>query len=112
MMWELDQALSLTRVLNQLLNTKGWHVALAGGVLNKGSSEHDLDLVFYPHSTTNVNLIKLRDALYALGWIRTHSSDLMINHWITKGSTDRKFVEVYQTPDGRRVDVIIPSLYG
>jgi len=36
----------------ELLEPLGWHCALTGSVLAKGSSEHDLDIILYPHRWT------------------------------------------------------------
>lgn len=47
-MWEVIGALSLIRSLQPEVHKLGYHVALAGGVLNNGHSAKDLDLVFVP----------------------------------------------------------------
>ena len=47
-MWTLDEALALVRSLQPLANREGYHIALGGGVLNKGLSFHDVDLYFLP----------------------------------------------------------------
>lgn len=46
--WSLSDALDLIRTIQPRLHERNWHVALAGGVLNNGSSMKDLDLVFLP----------------------------------------------------------------
>jgi hypothetical protein len=46
--WTLDDALVLVRGIQPQLHARRWHVALGGGVLNKGTSEKDLDLYFLP----------------------------------------------------------------
>ena len=45
-MWTLDEALVLVRELQPQLTQFEYHVALGGGVLNKGKSDNDLDLYF------------------------------------------------------------------
>ena len=46
--WKLDDGLALIRALQPLTRKYGYHVALGGGVLNKGFSDKDLDLYFLP----------------------------------------------------------------
>ena len=48
MIWTLDSALQLIRNLQPGCEERGWYLALAGGVLNKGHSTGDLDLVAMP----------------------------------------------------------------
>ena len=43
-MWTLTEALALIRDLQSQLKPLHYHVALGGGVLNKGTSQKDLDL--------------------------------------------------------------------
>lgn len=44
--WTLDQALEMARYLQPLVKKYNYHIALGGGVLNKGLSFKDLDLYF------------------------------------------------------------------
>lgn len=46
--WTLDDALKLIRGIQPSVKGFGFHVALAGGVLNLGESDKDLDLVILP----------------------------------------------------------------
>lgn len=107
-MWTLDRALEVIRKLALPLATVGWHLALAGGVLLKGISVHDLDLVAFPHDSTRTNRAALEDALRAAGWERTHRAKTMRAGWRKRGSLDEKHVEAWRTPGKRRVDIIIP----
>jgi hypothetical protein len=45
-MWTLEDALPLIRKISQIALRKGFSVALYGGVLDRGTSEQDLDLFF------------------------------------------------------------------
>ncbi len=47
-LWTLEQGLSLVRDLQPLCHALSFHVALGGGVINKGESRKDLDLYFLP----------------------------------------------------------------
>lgn len=46
--WNLEDALSFIRTQQPLCMQAGYYLALAGGVLNKGKSLNDLDLVAMP----------------------------------------------------------------
>lgn len=90
----------------------GWYCALAGGILTKGKSDHDLDLVFVPMDTTKEDVFKLYHVLSYFGMQRIISADLMQKAWRKKGSQDCKFVEWWETKDEKRIDVIIPTRSG
>lgn len=47
-MWSMDAALAFIRELQPALHSRLYHVAMGGGVLNKGFSEKDLDLYLFP----------------------------------------------------------------
>lgn len=53
-MWNLDKSLKLIRALQETSKTFGFHIALGGGVLNKGESMKDLDLYFHPFANPDV----------------------------------------------------------
>lgn len=48
LVWTLDEALAQIRALQPVVRPLGFHLALAGGVLNKGESRKDLDVVVLP----------------------------------------------------------------
>lgn len=47
-MWKLEAGLRIVRALQQPIRAYGYHLAIGGGVVNKGESEKDLDLYFLP----------------------------------------------------------------
>jgi hypothetical protein len=53
--WTFDDALPLIRAVQPVVRRFGYHVCLGGGVLNKGVSDHDLDLYFLPMNNKNFN---------------------------------------------------------
>lgn len=55
--WELNYALPLIRGLQTSIKPLGYHVALGGGVLNKGESDKDLDLYFIPLNNKDIKCI-------------------------------------------------------
>lgn len=108
--WNLDEARVLLNALESTakLQHAGWHFALAGGVLFKGRSTHDLDIIAYPHITCAGNRRALRKLLREpFGWYLRMRAWELHRYWRRKGSQDRKHVEVWKTPDGRRVDLFI-----
>jgi hypothetical protein len=46
--WVLDEGLALIRAIQTDTRNYGYHIALGGGVLNKGRSSKDIDLFFLP----------------------------------------------------------------
>lgn len=54
--WTIDDAINLIRVVQPLAKHAGYHVGLAGGVLNRGESLHDLDLIVMPLVETGCHL--------------------------------------------------------
>ena len=49
--WTLDAALLWIREMQPKLMEAGWCIMLGGGVLNKGHSDSDLDLLAYPRNS-------------------------------------------------------------
>lgn len=47
-MWTLSEGLEVVRGIQQPIRAYGYHVAIGGGVVNKGQSDKDLDLYFLP----------------------------------------------------------------
>ena len=111
-MWTLEQGVELAREIEAALIPAGWHAALAGSVLHRGTSAHDLDIIVYPRkklSEPRPNIDLLRDALQGLGMRRRASSAAVRDEWRKRGSRDTKFVEVWATKDVRRVDLFVLS---
>ena len=104
-MWELVEALEVIRSLEKRISKVGWHVALAGGVLERGASDHDLDLVVFPDH--NERRPPFYDAVVALGWKRTHTVKQMQANFVKIGTGDTKCVEVWRDKKDRRIDLII-----
>lgn len=65
--WYLADALLVVRELQAALWPLGWHVALGGGVLNHGYSDHDLDLYVLPIYREGVK--SADDALGAVSFV-------------------------------------------
>ena len=48
--WLLGEAIDLVKLIQATSMTQGYYLAIAGGVLNKGYSNNDLDLVAVPRT--------------------------------------------------------------
>lgn len=113
--WTLGEARRLLKQVEEQVSKVGWHVGLAGGVLRRGRSSKDVDMLVFPHHAPIVDgdLKRLWKALRAVGMTRYRSVYQMHRFWEAKAehgqSADAKFVEVWQTAEGKRVDVIVLS---
>lgn len=110
--WTLDRALKLVREIQPHTAAVGWHCALAGSVLIRGSSNKDLDIVCFPHNVNTGLLADLEKALRSAGLQRFRTASVMVEGWRKAGSTDSKHVSVwYQSGRrSRRIDIIVPSV--
>jgi hypothetical protein len=104
--WSFDQAILFVRMLEQTL-APIYHVALFGSVLQRGWSNHDLDVMILPHNATELDETYLREQLKQFGMRLVISAERVHTVWRSKGSTDTKHVEIYRY-DGKRVDVFLP----
>lgn len=97
-MWTTFEGIVLCQSIERIVTPLGYHCALGGSVLTKGSSEKDLDIFVYPHKTREGDQpAEIRSAL---------ESQLRISDWDKKEHTaygDDK--EVYATQwEGKRID--------
>ena len=106
-LWTLEEALVFTRALEPLLNKAGWSLGIAGSVLLHGQSSNDLDLIVYPLNNGKIDRDGLQATLQAFGMLLKHDSIVVHQAWRRQRSTDRKHVEVWETKDGKRVDVFV-----
>ena len=93
----------------------GFHAALGGGVMKRGRSSKDLDVIVYPNCVSpsfdwSLHWAVISEILEEDGWIRFRDVHQMHRHWRSIGSDDQKHVEVWQDPKGRRVDLIVLGL--
>jgi hypothetical protein len=65
-MWDLDNGLRIVRALQPVTRKYGYHLALGGGVLNKGESKKDLDLYFLPMGSDKPRPDELLECLTAV----------------------------------------------
>ena len=63
--WRIEDALEYLRALQPIAAEMGYNLSLGGGVLNKGYSIHDLDIVVAPAKERTMELDK------CLEWIES-----------------------------------------
>lgn len=103
-MWTLNEGIAEAQLLDPLLRPHNAFVALTGGVLHRGSSTKDLDLVIIPLK----NKLTVKQ--------HTEICKILAKRFKFKGVVntakygDDKYVEVYQTANNKRIDVIYVKL--
>lgn len=89
------------------MQTAGYHIGLTGSVLNRGESEHDLDLILYPTSTVRQDVDALENVLKRAGLEKRFDRVFIQKVWRKKGSLDTKHVEAWLDTNGRRIDIFL-----
>lgn len=98
--WTLQEALDLVRFLEPHATSLGYHVGLTGGVLQKGHSTKDVDVIFYPRKTTDGGSPKAMIA--KLQVLYPGLKAYLLSHYTRE---DTKLVYNCQFKDKRRMDV-------
>lgn len=97
-MWDIESSLALIRKLQPSAIPVGYNLCLCGGVLDRGFSDSDLDIVAMPGSYTEqreADLINLFLAeSYTLRKTNTRHPKLKVIKFINN--------------EGKKIDVIIP----
>ena len=104
-MWTLESALAFIRDLDVETRKVEWNTALAGGVLLKGESYKDLDIVFYPMSV-NEDSPDRNDLLMTLNACGMRACKFADGK-DAKPYNCEKDVEIWEDAIGRRVDIFI-----
>lgn len=106
--WAIEEGQQLCASLAEPLKELGVGIGLTGSVLHKGASPKDLDLILYPYNASlPVDWDKVREYLKSQGWKVFLTHEQIRKVWEEKKSTDTKHVEVWWSPDMRRVDVFL-----
>ena len=105
MLWTLDEATKLIAQIEKEVSALGFHCGLTGSILLKGESNHDLDIIIYPHDTSSSVLNEATSALANI-LIKKVTRGRVAAYWERRQiSNDTKHVEIWETKDGKRVDV-------
>jgi hypothetical protein len=116
--WTLEQARNFLRLLEHHVTRAGYGIALGGSVLMRGQSYKDLDVIVFPLNTYEMATSKygcdLRESLqaYGPGCRLIRGVDEVHDAWRARGSTDSKWVEIWEfvfEGEYRRVDIFILS---
>lgn len=110
--WVLDEGVHFCRELNAAVAPAGFFVGLAGGVLMRGYSSKDLDVLVVPMTSAKVDLGALRLALARFEMKLRFDHLYVQRQWRKRqvDNQDAKHVEVWDAPPRygrRRVDLII-----
>lgn len=103
--WDLAEGVALLRHLWEPLKAVGYLPALTGGVIVRGHSSHDVDLVIYPWSSARQDRAALFAALAGAGLELVVDRETVHESWRGRGLEDRKDVTVHLW-QGKRVDII------
>lgn len=101
-MWNLNEAVSLIRRIEPALSAAGYHCGLTGGVLFKGESVKDLDIIIYPHKYSLGLGFDLKPARAIIESIFNPVEKC--NCESTSQLRDDKLVSWIKTEDGKRID--------
>jgi len=91
----LSLAVMIAKKVEEAIIPVGYHCALGGSVLHRGTSEKDVDIFIYPHCGRNLRPEDLRAALKSAGF-------KPVFKWgMTENSTDTKEIECWDYNDVR-----------
>lgn len=97
--WTLDEALTLIRQYQYGFHSLKFHVALGGGVLNNGTSIHDLDLYVLPFD----NEKETKSIIPLIKSIFEHRESLLEPHYTSNVFRHKDIYEYH----GKRIDIFI-----
>lgn len=106
-LWTMRSALELIRDVDSRLRQVGYFAALTGGVLIRGWSRHDLDVIVTPLKKSRQPRRMMRQALTDAGLRLVISRPEVVRSWRERGIRDTKWVEIWYTSDHRRVDIML-----
>ena len=105
--WKIEDALVLICKLAEKLAPQ-YHLGLAGGVMLRGESSNDLDVIVYPASSENQDREFVAKVLTEAGLKRIAGREKVHQVWRARGSDDGKHVEVW-TYEGKKIDFFFLS---
>jgi hypothetical protein len=110
--WELEEARDVILKVETLVRPLGLFTSLTGGVLYRGESAKDLDLIFCQlgGETSSFPFDALREALTSLGWTLYWSVEAIRKYRQASGAPvgcTEHHVECWVTEDNQRVDVFV-----
>jgi len=104
-MWTLDEGLVIVRELKERIWQLGFAIALTGGVLYRGHSNKDLDILFYPLSSIEYPYYAF--VINELDLYFKPEKFFIIDH---KEQKSLKLIAVFQLKNGKRIDFFFPTI--
>jgi len=101
-MWRREEAVWVIERLEPVMANLGAHVALAGSVAYRGTSDKDLDLILYPHQA--VEGVPFDWFLAKVELEKFFAAPAIVDCGGTSQLRDAKKVSWLTTPKGKRVD--------
>ena len=98
-MWTREEAIWVIERLEPELAKVGAHCALAGSVAYKGKSDHDLDLIIYPHANAGMDYSTVEKPLLAF-----FKADKLYDAAGGSPYEEGRLILYLVTPKGKRVD--------
>lgn len=103
--WTQEEGIDFIQYLEEFL-LPNYHAGMFGSVLHKGHSTKDLDCFIFPHNANHHDFDEIRDCLEEAGLLLLVDRDEVLASWAKRGIDEKKYVEVWCTPNGRRIDVL------
>ena len=112
-LWSMEQAIDLVKKLDPAIRLVGFTVGITGGVIIKGYSDKDLDLIIYPMNVTEYSTSAVKKVfIEQFKWKLKFPTHILLKSWEDRkiqpnnGGTDFKHVEVWETEDHKRIDIM------
>lgn len=97
--WTIEEGISYVRKVEDHLRDQGFHAALSGGVLWKGSSTKDLDIILYPHTSDGSPFLEglepLMSGLIDVPWRAVDHEEYGDSKRVMKGTVGGKIVDFF-----------------
>ncbi len=103
-MWTLEEGIEVVNTIREKVFTTGFATALTGGVLYRGHSQKDLDLLFYPLDHTPHDY---RFTVQMILHLIETEDFFVIDH---KEYKENRVTIVLKLKNGKRIDLFFPSV--
>lgn len=102
--WTREEAFFFLNWVREPLDKAGAGIALAGSLLVNATSRKDLDFIIFPKDSTNYDIKAVENALWSCGLRKEFDVEFVRERWKSKGSRDRKRVDVWSVAR-KRIDI-------
>lgn len=105
----LEEGLEIARSLEAVVSPVGGHIAMCGSVLQKGRSSKDLDLIVFPDSDENGDIVDKEKIKKA---IDSSENFKIMRDYIEDDMIDKSFLILLETKLRKRIDLFFMSVGG